>query len=141
MWSIFGGKLQGDETTMDGAKREFFEETGVDVDGRDIKFIGLIPRYTRDGFKIKGLMYVYLLDSDIPITLNLANAIDGEEHTEWKYFTLNEIDPNKTGDFVYRLGRNHITMIVSGLILFFCYCYQTYRIRRQLKKIVRALDM
>lgn len=104
MWSIFGGKLQGDETTMDGAKREFFEETGVDVDGKDIKFIGLIPRYTRDGFKIKGLMYVYLLDSDIPITPDLANAIDGEEHTEWKYFTLNEIDPNKTGDFVYRLA-------------------------------------
>jgi len=104
MWSIFGGKLEENETTMDGAKREFFEETGVDVDDKDINFIGLIPRYTRDGYKIKGLMYVYLLDSDIPITPDLDNAIDGKEHTEWKYFTLNEIDPNTTGEFVYRLA-------------------------------------
>ena len=35
MWSIFGGKLEENETTMEGAKREFFEETAIDIDEKD----------------------------------------------------------------------------------------------------------
>ena len=83
MWSIPGGKLEEDETTQEGAKREFFEETAVDIDDIEITFIGLIPRHTRDGKKVKGLMYVYLLNVEEPIEPDLANAIDGEEHTDW----------------------------------------------------------
>lgn len=104
MWSIPGGKLEGDETTQDGAKREFLEETDVDISDMDLQFIGLIPRHTRDGKKIKGLMYVYLLDVENEIEPDLENAIDGHEHTEWDYFTLNGIKPETSGDYMYKLA-------------------------------------
>jgi hypothetical protein len=64
----------------------------------------LIPRHTRDGKKVKGLMYVYLLNTDKEIEPDLASAIDGEEHTDWKYFKIDEIDPMNTGDYMYKLA-------------------------------------
>jgi phosphatase NudJ len=104
MWSIFGGKLEENETTMEGAKREFFEETAIDIDGMHLKFIGLIPRHTRDGKKIKGLMYVYLLEVENCIEPDLVNAIDGEEHTDWGYFTLDEVTTEKSGEYMHKLA-------------------------------------
>ena len=104
MWSIPGGKLEENETPMEGAKREFLEETDVNINDKKITFIGLIPRHTRDGKKVKGLMYVYLLDVEEPIIPDLVNAIDGEEHTDFGYFTLNEINPETSGDYFHRLA-------------------------------------
>ena len=104
MWSIPGGKLEENETPMEGAKREFLEETDVNINDKEITFIGLTPRHTRDGKKVKGLMYVYLLDVEEPIIPDLVNAIDGEEHTDFGYFTLNEINPETSGDYFHRLA-------------------------------------
>ena len=104
MWSIPGGKLEENETPMDGAKREFLEETAVDINNKEVTFIGLIPRHTRDGKKVKGLMYVYLLEVEEPIIPDLVNAIDGEEHTDSGYFTLDEIKPETSGDYFHRLA-------------------------------------
>jgi ADP-ribose pyrophosphatase YjhB (NUDIX family) len=104
MWSIPGGKLEENETTQEGAKREFFEETAADINDKEITFIGLVPRHTRDGKKVKGMMYVYLLEVEEPIIPDLVNAIDGEEHTESGYFTLDEINPETSGDYLHRLA-------------------------------------
>ena len=104
MWSIPGGKLEENETPMEGAKREFLEETDTNINDKEITFIGLIPRHTRDGKKVKGLMYVYLLEVEEPIIPDLVNAIDGEEHTDSGYFTLDEIKPETSGDYFHRLA-------------------------------------
>ena len=104
MWSIPGGKLEENETTQEGAKREFLEETAVDISGMDLQFIGLIPRHTRDGKKIKGLMYVYLLNVENEIEPDLEKAIDGEEHTDWDYFPLSGIKPETSGDYMHKLA-------------------------------------
>jgi len=104
MWSIPGGKLEDNETSKEGAKREFFEETAVDINDRDLTFIGMIPRHTRDGKKIKGLMYVYLLETDTEIEPDFQNAIDGEEHTDWNYFTVDQIQAEKSGDYLHKLA-------------------------------------
>jgi len=103
MWSLPAGKLEGEETTMDAAKREFFEETSIDIDNEKLTFIGLIPRHTRDGKKIKGLMYVYLFNTEEEIKPDLVNAIDGEEHTECRFFSLGEVDPMSSGTYLHRL--------------------------------------
>ena len=97
MWSIPCGKLEKGETTKDGAKREFFEETSVDIDDMNITFVGLIPRHSKDGKKIKGIMYVYLLEVKDIIEPDFDLAIDGHEHSDWKYFGLEQIDENTTG--------------------------------------------
>jgi ADP-ribose pyrophosphatase YjhB (NUDIX family) len=104
MWSIPGGKLEENETTQEGAKREFFEETDINIDDVELKFVGLIPRHTRDGIKIKGLMYVYLLETQTPIYPDLLNAVDGNEHTDCGYFTLEEIKPETSGEYFYKLA-------------------------------------
>lgn len=103
MWSIFGGRVEENEDTKDAAKREFFEETSIDIDDQDLSFVGLIPRHTRDGKKVKGLMYVYQLNVDEPIIPDLQNAIDGEEHTEFDYFTDDQISPEKSGLYLHKL--------------------------------------
>jgi 8-oxo-dGTP pyrophosphatase MutT (NUDIX family) len=95
--------MEEGENSQDSAKREFVEETAVDISDRNIKFIGLLPRHTRDGKKVKGMMYVYQLDTDQPIEPDFAAAKDGEEHTEWKYFKLDEIDFRQCGEFMYKL--------------------------------------
>lgn len=104
MWSIPGGKLEENETTQEGAKREFLEETDVNINDLELKFIGLIPRHTRDGKKVKGLMYVYLLEVETEIEPDLVNALDGEEHTDWGYFTLDQIKPETSGDYFHKLA-------------------------------------
>jgi ADP-ribose pyrophosphatase YjhB (NUDIX family) len=104
MWSIPGGKLEQNETTQDGARREFLEETDVDIQDMELKFIGLIPRHTRDGKKVKGLMYVYLLEVEKCIEPDLVNALDGEEHTDWGYFSIDEIQPEKSGEYMHKLA-------------------------------------
>jgi len=103
MWSIFGGRVEEGEDTRDAAKREFFEETSIDINDKDISFVGLIPRHTRDGKKVKGMMYVYQLNIDNPIIPDLENAMDGEEHTEFNYFTKNQITPEKSGVYLHKL--------------------------------------
>lgn len=104
MWSIPGGKLEENETTQEAAKREFLEETDVDITDLELQFIGLIPRHTRDGKKIKGLMYVYLLNVETEIEPDLVNAVDGDEHTEWGYFTIREINPQTSGEYMHKLA-------------------------------------
>jgi len=104
MWSIPGGKLEENETTQEGAKREFLEETDINIDDVELKFVGVIPRHTRDGKKVKGFMYVYLLDTETPLYPDLLNAMDGDEHTDCGYFTLEEIKPETSGEYFYKLA-------------------------------------
>ena len=103
MWSIPAGKVEDNEETMDAAKREFFEETAIDIDNKELTFVGLIPRHTRDGKKIKGMMYVYQFDVDDEVYPDLENAIDGEEHSECGYFTAKEVLPETSGEYLDKL--------------------------------------
>jgi ADP-ribose pyrophosphatase YjhB (NUDIX family) len=103
MWSLPGGHLEDGESSLDCSKREFFEETDIDIDNEDLTFIGVVPRTNRDGKKIRGIMYVYLLETDTEFEPDFDNAMSGDEHSDWGYFTLNEIEPNKTGTQLHKL--------------------------------------
>jgi 8-oxo-dGTP pyrophosphatase MutT (NUDIX family) len=109
MWSLPGGHLEEGETTMDCGKREFFEETDIDIDDMDLSFIGMVPRTSRDGQKLRGLMYVYLLETETELEPDFENAMDGDEHSDWGYFTLKEVKPERTGTQLHKL----ITHVMS----------------------------
>jgi 8-oxo-dGTP pyrophosphatase MutT (NUDIX family) len=102
-WSIPAGKIEDNEKVEESAKREFFEETAVNIDDYKLEFVGLIPRYTKDGSKIKGLMYTYQIKVEKSIKPDLKKAIDGSEHTAWGYYTLYEMKNMKINTFLYKL--------------------------------------
>ena len=88
-WSIPGGKVEGDEKTKMAAVREFFEETDIKINEDDLKFVGVIPR--KQNKKLSGVMYLYFLEVKSRIYPDLENAVDGYEHSECGYFSLEEI--------------------------------------------------
>jgi len=93
MWSIPAGKLEVYESTHEGAKREFFEETNISIINKKLNLLDIIDRYSRDGSRINGQFYVFLLNSpDIKLMPDLVNAIDGDEHTECGYYTIYDLD-------------------------------------------------
>jgi ADP-ribose pyrophosphatase YjhB (NUDIX family) len=102
-WSIPAGKIEGSEKVEESAKREFFEETDININNFELEFAGIIPRYTRDGGKMKGLMYTYIINVEKQLTPDLEEAIDGHEHTDWGYFTLNDMKNMKINTFLYKL--------------------------------------
>jgi ADP-ribose pyrophosphatase YjhB (NUDIX family) len=104
MWSIPAGKIEENETTQEAAKREFFEETAIDIYNENLQFVGVIPRYTKDGKKVKGMMYVYLLVVQECLEPDFRRAKDGHEHTDWKYATLKEMTPMESGTYLYKLA-------------------------------------
>lgn len=105
MWSIPGGKIEENESTQEGAKREFYEETAHKIDGSNLEFVGVIPRHTRDGKKVKGMMYVYCMDVENELYPDLDNAIDGEEHTECGYFSKKDVKEENCGSAMVKLAK------------------------------------
>ena len=102
-WSIPAGKIKYEEKIKISARREFFEKTLININNFELKFAGIIPRYTRDGSKMKGLMYTYIINVDKQLIPDLEEAIDGHEHTECGYFTLNDMKNIKINTFLYKL--------------------------------------
>ena len=89
-WSIPGGKLEVDEAPIDGAAREFYEETNLEIVS-PLNLCGFLTRYTRDGETVKGTMFTFLMEVDREIVPNLEDAHDGSEHTECGYFKYKDL--------------------------------------------------
>lgn len=102
VWSIPAGKLDGSESPLNGALREFHEETNLKLDNK-LNLVGFITRTNRDGSKNKGLMYVFMVETDERINPDLENALDGYEHTECGYFTLDNLPIEDKKDQLYKL--------------------------------------
>ena len=88
-WAIPMGGIEEGEDPKDAAYREFYEEMGVPVE-QDIKSFVKINRYNKLG-QIKTILHVFVLKTDTKIIPDLENAMDGFEHTECDYMTLEEI--------------------------------------------------
>lgn len=71
-WSIPKGEFTDDEEPLEAAKREFYEETGAEVNG---EFIALTPVTLRSG----KLVYGYAIKGDFDISLFRSNTF----HMEW----------------------------------------------------------
>jgi len=65
----------------------------------DIEFAAVIKRYNRDGSKVKGMFYTYLMDIEEEMFPDLENAHDGDEHTECGYFSKDELPEPMTKQF------------------------------------------
>ena len=106
MWSVPAGKIEDGEETRVAAIREFKEETDLELNPDNLKFTGMLPRFTRDGKHFKGLMYLYEYNSDTELIPDLESAKDGEEHTECGYFTKKQVKNLETGEKLNKLLMN-----------------------------------
>ena len=106
MWSLPAGKIEKNENSRDAAVREFKEETDIDLERKNLEFVGLLPRVSRDNSKIKGYMYVYEYFTEVPLIPDLENAVDGEEHTECGYFKVSQILKMETGEHLKKFFKN-----------------------------------
>jgi len=88
-WAIPMGGIEEGEDPKDAAYREFYEEMGVPVE-QDIKSFVKINRYNKLG-QIKTILHVFVLKTDTKIIPDLDGAVDGFEHTECEYMTLDQI--------------------------------------------------
>ena len=96
-WSIPIGHVERNESPLNGASREFYEETNIKLGG-DIKLIDII---TKDSGTI---IYVYYKKSGLELIPDLENAKDGFEHTECGYYSYDELPfENEDDDEIYKI--------------------------------------
>jgi len=66
-WSIPKGEFEADEESLGAARREFFEETGVAIDG---EFVALTPRRLRGG----KVVHAFAIRRDFDVAQLHSNA-------------------------------------------------------------------
>jgi 8-oxo-dGTP diphosphatase len=83
-WGVPGGKVEKGETASQAILREVFEETGIDLAGKPLKYFGKVYiRYPEVDF----LYYMYAHDFE---ELKNQVIINPDEHDEHRWFTLAE---------------------------------------------------
>jgi len=95
-WSIPSGHLEDGESPGQAAIREFYEETNIEL-GTDISLVGFLNKMRKDGVTKKGMVYVFLNESDEDLEPDLEKASDGFEHTECKFFSKEDL-PEQEGN-------------------------------------------
>lgn len=95
-WSIPSGHLEDGESPGQGALREFYEETNIELD-TDISLVGFLNKMRKDGITKKGMVYVFTKETNEDLEPNLQDAVDGYEHTECKFFSKDDL-PEQEGN-------------------------------------------
>jgi len=90
IWSVPSGHVEDNETPIQGAVREFYEETLLTPSM--LKPVSIM--YNNDDSRV----HLFLMDSSSEIMPDLERAIDGHEHTECKYFSSKQLKNVKTTD-------------------------------------------
>jgi len=83
-WTMPGGKLDFGESFENGARREVLEETGINVDIKDLKVISL----TNDIVPTAHFVTVGLLCTNCN---DDAKVMEPDEITQWKWFDLENL--------------------------------------------------
>jgi len=97
VWSVPSGMIEGDETPVQAALREFNEETNIVLPDK-IKLVGFINKYDKDQTTKRGLIYVYLHETSKTITPDLNKAKDGHEHSKCGYFSIKDLPFDQKND-------------------------------------------
>jgi len=85
-WNFIGGKVEKtDKDIYEGAKREIFEEVGINIDLNDLKLVGKKIVSWENGEPFKCNTFIYYLKETDKVSLNI-------EHSEYDFIDLNEFD-------------------------------------------------
>jgi 8-oxo-dGTP diphosphatase len=96
-WSVPCGHQEKNENKLSCAVRELYEETKIKVNPNDLMYVGGIKTYDESNNYTKGILSVFVMDSDKEIYPDLIGAKDGNEHEDYGYFGLDNL-PSPIGD-------------------------------------------
>ena len=104
VWSIPSGHVENGESPLNGAIREFYEETNIKIT-ENLEFIGFVDRYKKDKTK-KGHMFVFLCETKNKQLPDLESAKDGFEHTKCRYFKKENLPKQKQNQDLIEIIEN-----------------------------------
>ena len=83
-WTMPGGKLDFQETLINGAFRETFEETSIKINKDNIKIISVADEIVKDNHYVTVGFLCEDFDGE-------PKVMEPEEITEWKWYDLNSL--------------------------------------------------
>lgn len=103
-WAAIGGSAISGEDSLTAAKRELFEEMGIDHPAETFKLIGKLTRKN-------SLLNIYLVKCDVPAS---ALQLQEEEVSEAKWVHRNKLRQMiKTGEF-HNYGAAYFDMVFAA---------------------------
>ncbi|KAA9230159.1 NUDIX hydrolase [Streptococcus anginosus] len=100
-WSIPGGAMELGESTLDTAKREFFEETGIEVEAT--RFLNVYSNFEEvypNGDAVQTVVFIYELAAISSV--NIAD-FHNEETLRLRFFSKEEIENLESVSSKHRL--------------------------------------
>ena len=100
-WAIPGGAMELGESTLDTAKREFFEETGIEVEATC--FLNVYSNFEEvypNGDAVQTVVFIYELAAVSPV--NIAD-FHNEETLRLRFFSKEEIENLESVSSKHRL--------------------------------------
>lgn len=107
-WSIPSGQIEKNETQKQAAVREFYEETNIKIKESNIKFIDILNIYDTSKSNKKGLMYIFLHETNKIILPELGLAKDGFEHEECQYLEVNDVPFSKKTQEMKKIVKKYL---------------------------------
>lgn len=101
IWSIPGGGIEDGESPGQAVIREVYEETNIEL-GTNLDLVGIIDKFNDDGTK-RGMMFVFLQETNKKEIPDLDKASHGHEHTDCRYFKREDIPKQKGNDDLLRI--------------------------------------
>ena len=83
-WTMPGGKLHFGESFEEGAKREVMEETGVEIEIKDLEVISLTNDIVPDAHFVTAGMLLKEYPEE-------PRVMEPDEITQWKWFPLDQL--------------------------------------------------
>lgn len=90
-WSIPSGHIEDGELPIDGAIREFKEETNLKVEKDKLELVGILNGYIKNRTEKTKIIFVYGYNSEKELIPNLKRAKDGKEHIKCQYFNKKDL--------------------------------------------------
>jgi 8-oxo-dGTP diphosphatase len=110
LWSVPGGLVDVGETTVDAARREVEEETGLKV--RIVGLVGVLDRVTRDA---EGrVRYHWVLVDYLAIPESIDTLTAGSDAAEVRWVTIDEVEGLPITDGLVDMIRRAVVLSGAG---------------------------
>lgn len=100
-WEIPGGKVKKGEFFDDALRREFIEETGIEITLESL-FNAIQNNYTacKTNEQVKSIQLI------MKVTADVSEVQISEEHDEYKWFTKEEVQELYNNDLLSKAAKN-----------------------------------